>query len=180
VRSRRKGGRHSQNMARRAKEAAAAGTKAAKRPRNPRISSYLNPGEHARFERYRERLGCDASHVVRMGVLGLLKGVEPSVTGAALAAAADRERWRQITFRTMWLLQAVHWAPLILPPGEPLEKHFDAALITEALATIKPELRNLMRRAAELAAPRETQPGPAPAAPASDASPAHPEGGEQP
>jgi len=163
-------------MARRATAQPAATKKPAKRPRNPRISSYLTPAEHARFERFRKRLGCDASHIVRMAVLGLLKGVEPSETADALEGASDKEGWRQIAFRLMWLLQAIHWAPLILPPDEPLEKHFDAALITEALKTIRPELRSLMRRAAELAAPKETQPGPAPAAPASDASQANPEG----
>ncbi len=178
--SRRKGRKRSEFMARRAKAPAAAGKKAAKRPRNPRISSYLNPGEHARFEGYRKRQGCDASHVVRIAVLGLLDGVEPSVTRDALDIAADRERWRQIAFRTMWLLQTVHWAPLILPAGEPLEKHFDAVLITESLARIKPELRSLMRRAVELAASTETQPGPTPAAPAGDALAASSEGGQQP
>lgn len=178
--SRRKGRKPSQFMARRATAPAAAEKKPAKRPRNPRISSYLSPSEHARFERFRKRLGCDASHVVRTAVLGLLKGAEPGETVVALEAGADKERWRQIALRLMWLLRAAHWAPLILPPGEPLEKHFDAALITESLAKIEPELRSLMRRVAELAVPRETQPGPAPTAPASDASPASLEGGKQP
>jgi hypothetical protein len=173
---RRKGRKRSQFMARRAKALAAAGKKAAKRPRNPRISSYLTPSEHTRFERYRKRLGCDASLVVRGAVLGLLKGMEPSETGAALEVAADRERCRQITFRLMWLLQAVHWDPMVLPPDEPLEKHFDAALITESLARIKPELRSLMRRVAELAVPKEAPPGQAQDTSSNDASPANPEG----
>ena len=173
---RRIGRKRIQFMARRAKALAAAGKKPVKRPRNPRISSYLSHTEYARFERFRKRQGCDASHVVRMAVLGLLKGVEPSETGAVLEAAADRERGRQITFRLMWLLQAAHWDPMILPPDEPLEKHFDAALITVSLARIKPELRSLMRRVAELSVPMEAPSGKAQDTSSGDASSANPEG----
>lgn len=162
--------KRSQFMARRAKRPATVEKTPAKRPRNHRIASYLPPAEHARFERYQNRLGCNASHIVRMAVLGLLDGVEPNETGAALEAAADRERWRQIAFRLMWLLQAVHWAPLMLSPGEPLEKHFDAAAASNSMALIEPELRTILRRIAELLAPPQVSPPPTSPVPGNDAS----------
>jgi hypothetical protein len=168
--------KRNKDMARRANGAAEAEKALPKRPRGPRVTTYLAPAEHTRFVRFRNRLGCDASHVVRMAILGLLEGVEPGETAVALEAASDRDVWRQITFRIMLLLQQVNWEPLTIPPGEPLEKHLDVALVSQSLAIIEPELRSLMRRIAGLATPKKTSPGAEAAKPADDASPSKPAG----
>jgi len=141
---------HSQFM-----DGAASGTLEAvknpkKRDRGPRISAYIDRGNHQRLLRLAKRRGCDASQITLAAVLGVLDEDRPATTLDRLEDSADRQALRRIVFQAIRLLQEVHWRPYVLSPDQPLERQLDTVLASRSLARLEDDLESLLRRGAEL------------------------------
>ena len=151
-----------------------------KRPRNSRVATYLLPAEYRSFRAYMKRHKCDASHIVRTAVLGLLVGGKATGTLAKIEEASDCDALRQIVCQGTALFQAVNWSPITVRKDKSLALHFDASLASHALEELRPEMNLLVRRVAHLIVQLEGAAAAQPKTKNADASLAKPKGEKSP